>query len=399
MPRSWCSWPGNRFTSRWHEGSDVTERLRQILIKEFIHLFRDRHARFSLLVPPLLQMLIFGYAASYEVNRVSTAVLDYDHSQESREFLERFTASSRFQVRDVLQDESQIPSLLDHRRVVLVLQIPPGFAELLRKGQTAPVQAVIDGTDSNTALIAVGYVNQIANRFAQDYQLQLADRVRPSLATFAPSIELQERPWYNANLESRWFFVPGVIGTLSLVTVMMLTAFAVVREREIGTLEQLMVTPISPTELIVGKTLPFLAVGLANVTVVGILGSWWFEVPFRGNIFVLLLGTMLFLSSALGVGLLISTVCETQQQSFAISFFYISPAITMSGFGFPIASMPTALQWFTNLDPLRFYLVVLRGTFIKGVGLEVLWPQMVAMAILGAGTLTLATLRFHKTLD
>jgi len=377
----------------------VIERLRQILIKEFIHLFRDKHARFSLLVPPLLQMLIFGYAASYEVNRVSTAVLDYDHSQESREFLDRFTASSRFQVRDVLQDESQIPSLLDHRSVVLVLQIQPGFAELLRKGQTAPVQAVLDGTDSNTALIAVGYVNQIANRFAQDYQLQLADRVRPSLATFAPSIELQERPWYNANLESRWFFVPGVIGTLSLVTVMMLTAFAVVREREIGTLEQLMVTPISPAELIVGKTLPFLLVGLANVIVVGFLGALWFQVPFRGNVLVLLLGSALFLSSALGVGLLISTVCETQQQAFAISFFYISPAIMLSGFGYPIPSMPTALQWFTNLDPLRFFLVVLRGTFIKGVGLDVLWPQMVAMALLGAGTLTLATLRFHKTLD
>jgi drug efflux transport system permease protein len=377
----------------------VIERMRQILLKEFIHLFRDRHARFSLIVPPLLQMLIFGYAASYEVNRVSTAVLDFDHSQESREFLERIMASSRFQVRDVLQNEAQIPSLLDHRRVVLVLQIQPGFAELLRKGQTAPVQAVLDGTDSNTALIAVGYINQIASRFAADYQLQLADRMKPSLATFAPSIELQERPWYNANLESRWFFVPGVIGTLVLVSVLQLTSFAVVREREIGTLEQLMVTPISPAELIVGKTLPFLIVGLANVVVVGILGSLWFEVPFRGSVFVLMLGTTLFLSSALGVGLLISTVCQTQQQAFAISFFYISPAIMLSGFGYPITSMPTALQWFTNLDPLRFYLVVLRGTFIKGIGLDVLWPQMIAMAILGGATLTLATLRFHKTLD
>ena len=377
----------------------MIERMRQILLKEFIHLFRDRHARFSLIVPPLLQMLIFGYAASYEVNRVSTAVLDFDHSQESREFLERISASSRFQVRDVLQNESQIESLLDHRRVVLVLQIQPGFAELLRKGQTAPVQAVLDGTDSNTALIAVGYINQIANRFATDYQLQLADRMKPSLTTFAPSIELQERPWYNANLESRWFFVPGVIGTLVLVSVLQLTSFAVVREREIGTLEQLMVTPISPAELIVGKTLPFLMVGLANVVVVAILGSLWFDVPFRGNIFVLMLGTTLFLSSALGVGLLISTVSETQQQAFAISFFYITPTIMLSGFGYPITSMPTALQWFTNLDPLRFYLIVLRGTFIKGVGLDVLWPQMVAMAILGAATLTLATLRFHKTLD
>src|SRR5208337_163460 len=168
--------------------------------KEFIHLFRDPHARFSLIVPPLLQMLIFGYAASYEVNHVSTAVLDFDHSPESREFLERFSASRRFQVRELLQNEAQIPSLLDHRRVALVLQIQPGFAELLRKGQTAPVQVVLDGSDSNSALIAVGYINQIATRFAQDYQLQLADRLKPSLATFAPEIELQERPWFNANL-------------------------------------------------------------------------------------------------------------------------------------------------------------------------------------------------------
>src|SRR5271167_1655898 len=399
MRRSWCSWRNGHSTNRWHEASDVIERLHQILIKEFIHLFRDRHARFSLLVPPLLQMLIFGYAASYEVNRVSTAVLDHDRSQESREFLDRFSASRRFQVRELLQNEAQIPSLLDHRQVVLVLQIQPGFAELLRKGQPAPVQAVLDGTDSNTALIAVGYINQIANRYAQDYQLQMADRLKPSLETLAPNIQLQERPWYNPNLESRWFFVPGVIGTLVLVSVMTLTAFAVVREREIGTLEQLMVTPISPAELIVGKTLPFLIVGLANVIVVAVLGTLWFQVPFRGSVFVLLLGTTLFLSSALGVGLLISTLCQTQQQAFAISFFYISPAIMLSGFGYPITSMPIGLQWFTNLDPLRFYLVVLRGTFIKDIGLGVLWPQMIAMALLGAATLTLATLRFHKTLD
>src|SRR5271156_3985456 len=259
----------------------MIERLRQILIKEFIHLFRDRHARFSLIVPPLLQMMIFGYAASYEVNRVSTAVLDNDHSQESREFIDRFVSSRRFQVREVLRNEEQIPALLDHRRVVMVLQIQPGFAELLRKGQTAPVQVVLDGTDSNSALIAVGYINQIAARFIQDYQLQLADRMNPTVATLAPDIELEERPWYNANLESRWFFVPGVIGTLVLVSVMTLTAFAVVREREIGTLEQLMVTPISPAELIVGKTLPFLIVGLTNVVFVAILGSLWFQVPFR----------------------------------------------------------------------------------------------------------------------
>src|SRR6266446_6976851 len=266
-------------------------------------------------------MLIFGYAATSEVNRISTAVLDLDHSPESRQFLERFTATNRFQVHDVLYSESQIPALIDHRRVVLVLQIHPGFAELLRKGQTAPVQAILDGTDSNTALIAGGYINQIATRYAQDYQLERAGRLTPSLAQFAPRIALEERPWYNANLESRWFFVPGVIGTLLLTTVIMLTAFAVVREREIGTLEQLMVTPIRPAELIIGKTMPFMLIGLGDVFLVTMLGVLWFQVPFRAKPLVLLLGTILFLLSALGIGLLISTACTTQQQAFSITFF------------------------------------------------------------------------------
>ncbi|MDO8431897.1 MAG: ABC transporter permease [Candidatus Binatus sp.] len=377
----------------------MIERLHQILIKEFIHLFRDRRARFALIIPPLLQMLIFGYAATYEVKHVSTAVLDLDRSQESREFLERFTSSNRFRIRAVLTDQSQIADLIDHRRVVLALQIHPGFAALLRKGETAPVQAILDGTDSNTALIAIGYINQIATKYAADYQLERAGRLIPAAVHFAPRIQLEERPLYNPNLESRWFFVPGVIGTLLLLSVITLTAFALVREREIGTLEQLMVTPIRPAELIIGKTLPFLLVGLGNLMLVSIAGTLWFQIPFRGSPLVLLLGTILFLSSALGVGLLISTLCTTQQQAFSLGFFFVTPAIMLSGFGYPIQSMPQALRLVTYLDPLRFFLIVLRSSFLKGVGLDVLWPQMVAMALLGAGALTLATLRFHKTLD
>ncbi len=222
----------------------MIERLHQILIKEFIHLFRDKRARFALIIPPLLQMMIFGYAATYEVKHVSTAVLDSDHSQESRQFIERFTSSNRFDVRAMLTEQSQVADLIDHRRVVLVMQIHAGFAEKLRKGETAPVQAILDGTDSNTALIAIGYINQIATKYATEYQLQRAGRMMPAAMHFAPRIQLEERPLYNGNLESRWFFVPGVIGTLLLLSVITLTAFAVVREREIGTLEQLMVRRI-----------------------------------------------------------------------------------------------------------------------------------------------------------
>jgi ABC-2 type transport system permease protein len=210
---------------------------------------------------------------------------------------------------------------------------------------------------------------------------------------------LEPRPWYNPNFSSRWFLVPGVIGSLTLVLVIMLTAFAVVREREIGTLEQIMVTPIRPAEFILGKTLPFFLLGLFDVLLIGTVGSLWFQVPFRGSICVLIAGVLLFLLCMLGVGLLISKVSSTQQQAMVTSFFYIMPAITFSGFGFPISTMPQWMQYITYALPIRYFLVVLRGTYLKGVGMDILWPQMLAMLCLGLGFLTVAVLRFHKALD
>lgn len=374
-------------------------RIRHMMIKEFLQLRRDKFARFRLLVPPLVQMLIYGYAATFEVYRVPTAVLDLDHSQESRELLSRFTSSGRFEVRAILDDRSQLRRAIDREQATVALHIHPGFAELLRKGQTAPLQVILDGTNSNTALIALGYINQIATTFAQNYQTDRLRRIRPGLVELVPQVRLEQRPWYNPNLNSRWFFVPGVVGSLALVIVVSLTAFAIVREREIGTLEQIMVTPIRPAEFVLGKTIPFFLVGLAEVVLISLVGTLWFQVPFRGNPLVLLLGAALFLLSMLGVGLLISTLCSTQQQAFASNFFFVSPAFLLSGFSFPIASMPTVLRWLTYLNPLRYFLVVLRGTFLKGVGLAVLWPQMLALAILGTVLLTISVLRFRKSLD
>ncbi len=210
---------------------------------------------------------------------------------------------------------------------------------------------------------------------------------------------LEQRPWFNPDLNGRWFFVPGVIGTLTLITIVNLTAFAVVREREVGTLEQIMVSPIRPAEFILGKTVPYFLVGLGEVALVVIVGRLWFQVPFVGNPLVMLLGTALFLLSSLALGLLISTVCTTQQQAFSTNFFVLSPFFILSGFAFPISSMPQVLQWFTYLNPLRYYLVVIRGTFLKGVGVDVLWPQFAAMAFLAAVLLTLSILRFRKTLE
>ena len=374
-------------------------RLKQMLIKEFIQVFRDKRTRFVLIAPPIIQMLVFGYAATFEIHHVPTVVLDLDHSQESRELISRFTSSPYFDVQRQLTDYRQLGDLIDQGKATVGLEINAGFAQNLRKGQTAPLQVIVDATNSNTALIASGYITQIALGFAQDYQKDRIGRISPQMMEEIPSVQLEPRPWYNPDLRSRWFFVPGIIGSLTLVLVVTLTAFAVVREREIGTLEQIMVTPIRPAEFILGKTLPFFLIGLFDVSLIGTVGTLWFQVPFRGQILVLFAGAVLFLLCMLGVGLLISTVSSTQQQAMVTAFFFIMPAITFSGFGFPISTMPQWLQYLTYLSPLRYFLVVLRGTYLKGVGMEILWPQMVAMAALGISLLTIAVLRFHKALD
>jgi ABC-2 type transport system permease protein len=374
-------------------------RLKQMLIKEFIQTLRDKRTRFILIGPPIIQMMVFGYAANYEIRHVPTVVLDLDHSQESRELISRFTSSPYFDVQRQLTDSRQLGDLIERGDATAGLEIDAGFAQQLRKGQTAPLQVIVDATNSNTALIASGYIAQIAREFAQEYQKDRIYRIAPQLVEVMPSVELAPRPWYNPDLSSRWFFVPGIIGSLMLVLVVTLTAFAVVREREIGTLEQIMVTPIRPAEFILGKTLPFFLIGLFDVTLIAVVGSLWFQVPFRGNVAVLATGAVLFLLCMLGVGLLISTISKTQQQAMVTAFFFIMPAITFSGFGFPISTMPRWMQYFSYLIPLRYFLIVIRGTYLKGVGMDILWPQMAAMAGLGVALLTTAILRFHKALD
>lgn len=374
-------------------------RVKQMIIKEWIQVLRDKRTRFILIIPPIIQMLVFGYAATYEIHHVPMVVVDLDHSQTSRDLVSRFVSSPYFDVKWQISDSRELSDLIDRGDATVGVEIHAGFAQLLTKGETAPVQVIVDATNSNTALIASGYVSQIALGFARDYQQDRIYRIAPQLVEVMPSVVLAARPWYNVNLSSRWFFVPGVIGSLTLVLVITLTAFAVVREREIGTLEQIMVTPIRPAEFILGKTLPFFLIGLFDVTLIATVGSLWFRVPFRGQIWVLFVGALLFLLCMLGVGLLISTVSSTQQQAMVTSFFYIMPAITFSGFGFPISTMPQWMQYITYALPLRYFLVVLRGTYLKGVGMDILWPEMAAMAGLGVGMLTLAVLRFHKALD
>jgi ABC-2 type transport system permease protein len=374
-------------------------RLHQMLIKEFIQVFRDPRTHFLLFGPPIIQMVVFGYAATLEIQHVPMAIVDYENSQVSRDFVSRFTGSRYFDVRERTLDRDKVKTMIDHGDLVLAVQINAGFSERLRKGQTAQVQAIVDASNSNTALVSLGYVNLVASRFAQDYQAEMANRTSPQMLQQIPSISLERQPWFNPDLRSQWFFVPGVMGNLMTVIIVLLTAFAVVREREIGTLEQIMVTPIRPIEFILGKTLPFFLIGLGEVALVMAVGLLWFRVPFNGNPLVMLLGTSFFLLSTLALGLLISTICTTQQQAFATNFFVVNPLFTLSGFSFPIASMPRVLQWFSYVNPLRYYLVLIRACFLKGVGFSVLWPDLLALAGLGTLLLTASILRFRKSLD
>jgi ABC-2 type transport system permease protein len=374
-------------------------RITNILIKEFIQLWRDKWGRFRLIVPPLIQLLLFGYAATFEVYHVSTAVLDLDRTQESRELIARFTSSNRLNIVKRAQTQEEIDAVIDRSDAAVALVIHASFANLLRKGQGAPLQVLVDGTNSNTALIALGYINTIAGQFSQDYVTDLAERTQGTKGMKQVQVMIAQRPWFNPDFNGRWFFVPGVIATITLVMVVNLTAFAVVREREVGTLEQIMVSPIRPAEFILGKTVPFFVVGLGIVGLVTIVGIFWFQIPFVGNPLVFAFGAMLYLLSLLALGLLISTLCSTQQQAFATNFFVINPLFTLSGFSFPISSMPDVLQWLTYLNPLRYFLIVIRGTFLKGIGVGILWTDLLAMAIIAACLLAVSILRFQKSLE
>jgi ABC-2 type transport system permease protein len=279
------------------------------------------------------------------------------------------------------------------------LEIDSGFAQRLRNGQGASVQVLVDSSNSNTALVGLGYLSQVGAQFARDYETDRLRRAAPQLASFLPQVDLETRPWFNEGLNSQWFFVPGVIGNVMLIMVMMLTAFAVVREREIGTLEQIMVTPIRRWEFILGKTLPFFLIGCFDASVISLIGILWFGVPLRGNVAVLALGLMTYMLSALGLGLLLSTLSATQQQAMIAAFFFVMPMITLSGFGNPISSMPRFFQKLSYINPMTYVMVVLRGVYLKGVGLNVLWPDIAAMTVLAALLLGVSVLRFHKSLE
>ena len=374
------------------------ERLKHMLIKEFIEIFRDPRMKSIIFVTPVLQIIIFGYAVNTDVDKVATAIYDLDNSVVSRELTARFELSGYFAIKSRIGDERQMRELLDRGEVEAVLKVNKGFGNDLRAGKTALVQIIVDGTDSNTAGIVLDYSSRITGRFSREV---LEARF---LRTLGPAkkpgrVDLAARAWFNENLESRNFYVPGVISLLVMVITIMLTSMAVVREKEMGTMEQIMVTPIKPGEFILGKTIPFMLIGFMDVILISLVAVFWFEVPIRGNPVVLLVSAGLYLMTTLGIGLFISTISRTQQQAMMTTFFFILPASLLSGFVFPVANMPEVVQWSTLLNPMAYFLVIIRGVFLKGVGIDVLWPQMMGLFILGVVTLWVTVKRFKKTLS
>jgi ABC-2 type transport system permease protein len=363
------------------------ERVWQLTIKEFRQIFRDPRLARAVFLAPVIQLMLFGYAVSTDVRETPLYLVDQDRTQASRQLVEAMAASGYFEVVGASQDPGDLVAALDHGSAVLGLHIPVGFAADLESGRGATLQALLDGTNSNTATVAQGHAERIVLQYGT---AQLPDA--PALA-----MELRDRAWFNPDLASRNYNVPAVVGAIILLVSLLLTSLAIVREREIGTLEQLRVSPIRPGELIAGKTLPFAVIGLADLAVVVSVALFWFDIPFRGSLLALLAASILFLLSGLGIGLLISTISTTQQEAFMATFLIFMPAILLSGFMFPVSSMPDVFQWMTNLNPVRHFLVIVRSIFLKGVGPSVLWPQYLALAAIGGSLLWFAAGRFRAT--
>ncbi len=344
------------------------ERIQQMLIKEFIQTFRDPKMMGIIFMMPIVQVLVFGYAVTTDVRQVKTAIRDLDNSVASREIISRFEKSGYFDIVEYVESDDRATEMIDRDEVKAVLRINHGFGDALRGGRTAELQVIVDGTDSNTAGIVLDYSSKISLRFSQEVLMTRFTRLRGP-AEKPGHVTLETRAWFNENLESRNFYVPGVIAIIVMLITLMLTSMAVVREKEIGTMEQIMVTPIRPFEFILGKTVPFALIGFADVVLITVIGVFWFEVPIRGSLPLLFSATSLYLMTTLGVGLFISTVSSTQQQAMMSTFFFYFPAVLLSGFMFPINNMPAVIQWFTYLNPLRYFLIIIRGVFLKGVGL------------------------------
>jgi len=377
-----------------------------IVRKEFLQMLRHRRMRVMLFLPPVIQLIVFGYACNLDVDTVRIAWMDGDHTPQSRDLLEAFTGSGRFLLNAVPQNDDDARALLDKGKVNAIVRVLPGFAEEILRGQNAQVQLLIDGANPNSASLISSYATQVISLYSakvavtqQTMEAQARIASLGILSLRAPRLASESRVWFNPELESRNFFIPGVLNNILLVVTVTLTAMSIVREKEIGTMEQLMVTPIRPIELIVGKMIPAACIGLVDVLLITTAAVALFGVPFQGSGLLLFFCSLLFLLTGLGTGLLISTISQTQQQAALSAFLFATPAFMFSGFVFPIHNMPQVVQYVTYLNPLRYFLEIVRGIMLKGSGASLLWPQMSMLLVYGVVIMGVSAARFRKRLD
>jgi ABC-2 type transport system permease protein len=365
-------------------------RVRRLVAKELRQLLRDPKTKRVIFVAPLLQLVLFGYAVNTDVRNVATFVVDHDRTAESRLLLAAFTASGYFEVVGSSDRPDDLLAALDRGVARVGLQVPPGFAREVAAGRSPTVQLLLDGSNSNTATIAQGYAARIAAGHAA--------RIVPVALAPPPGVDLRTRAWFNPSLESRVYNVPAVIGVIVLLMCLVLTALGVVREREMGTLDQLLVSPLSPGELMLGKTIPVAGIALVQLTLITFVALLWFQIPLRGSPLLLVVAAALFILAGLSVGLLISTFSATQQEAFLAMFLFVLPAVILSGFLYPIETMPRAFELLTYLNPLRHFLEIVRAIFLKGAGIVELWRQLTVLSVMAAAGLALATYRFRRSL-
>lgn len=366
-------------------------RIIALAVKELLAILRDKKSRVILIGPPILQLLVFGYAATLDLNNIPLAVYNEDRSAPSRALVSRISGSPHFDLVRTIERDGEIAPVIDNRKALVVLHLGPRFSESLKRGKPAVAQVIIDGRNSNTALLALGYLRSIVTDFNVEWARQ--HDLPP------PPARLNIRAWYNENLLSRWFVVPGIAGLLTLVITTIVTGLSVAREREAGTFDQLLVTPLRPVDILIGKSVPGILIGLAEGSFILAMAVLWFEVPLRGSLGALYLGMFLFLLSAVGIGLMISSLAVTQQQGILGAFLFLVPSVILSGFATPISNMPEVVQYITLINPLRYFLVILRGVFLEGDSYALLFNQYWPMAIIATVTLAMATWLFRHRMN
>jgi ABC-2 type transport system permease protein len=374
---------------------DSLARIVQVVWKEVLQIRRDRRMFGLVLLMPVLELFIFGYVVATEIDDIALAVCDYSQTAESRAYVDQLTESGYFRIAARCDRINDVDRLLDRGEAKVVLAIPPDFAGQVRRGKPVQIMAAVDGSNSNTATIALGYLEQIT--LSQAVDVQLVDKGTGVTTTARqPVVAVEPRAWFNPELRSVNFMVPAIICVLLMESLVILTAMAIVREKEHGTMEQLIVTPIRPFELIIGKAVPFVGLGYVNVAIVILVGTFWFQVPIVGSLPLLLALTGFFIITCLGMGLMVSAISNTQQQASMTGQFVLLPSMFFSGFMFPIASMPRIVQKLTYLIPLRYYISITRGIFLKGAGWAELRDEATVLAVYGVVILALATTFFRK---